>query len=106
MYAGILPSQSSQHQRSLFLAQRAVSVETGVQGGKEETQEGTGRRGEGLGLELRPWDSQPDLHIPSSTLDRESDGGPGGTSHSFIHSTNVGWTELLMAQHWDSYIIA
>lgn len=82
---------------------------SGVQGGKEEKQEGSGRSGEALGLGLRPWDSQPDLRLPSLTSGkrisgqgRESDGGPGLSLHSFIHSTNVGWTELLMAQHWDS----
>lgn len=86
---------------------------SGVQGGKKETKEGSGRSREALGLGLRPWDSQPDLHLPSltsgkriSVQDRESDGGPGLSLHTFIHSTNVGWTEFLMAQHWDSHVIA
>lgn len=83
---------------------------------------GSGWKGRDAGGTRQEWRSPwpgtqtlglTDLHLPSlasgkriSSQDRESDGGPGLSLHSFIHSTDVGWTELLMAQHWDSHVIA
>lgn len=59
VYVGILPSQGSQHQSSLFPVQRAVTVET-CQGFRAERKRS--RRDQAGAEKPLAWDSDPGTH--------------------------------------------